>query len=149
MYVPHYDAILHGIGTTRDELDGRAEIEIPLSLFKFLLKIALTHGEFNLPGYLAANRDVQDAAKNGQVPDPNMHYVNFGYFEGRRGAAPAVDESWYRRRYSDIAAAVRRGEISSGSEHFATIGAEEFRAPASGHVEDAMEWEKACGKGPS
>jgi len=147
MYVPHYDAILHAIGTTREELNGKAEIEIPLSLFHFLLKIALTHGEFNLPGYLDANRDVQEAAKIGRVPDVNMHYVKFGFFEGRRGATPAVDESWYRRNYADIAAAVRRGDIASGSEHFATIGAEEFRAPASAHVEDAMDWETACGRG--
>jgi hypothetical protein len=146
MYVPHYDAILHGIGTTREELDGRTDIEIPMSLFKFLLKIALTQGEFNLPGYLAANRDVQEAAKKGQVPDPNLHYVNFGFFEGRRGATPAVDEAWYRRNYSDIAAAVRRGDVPSGSDHFTTIGAEEFRAPAAAHVEDATEWEKACGR---
>jgi hypothetical protein len=121
-------------------------MEIPVALFNLLLKIALTHGEFNLPGYLAANRDVQDAAKKGQVKDPQMHYVNFGFFEGRRGATPAVDESWYRSNYTDIAAAVRRGDIPSGSEHFATIGAEEFRAPASAHVEAALEWEKACGK---
>jgi hypothetical protein len=26
------------------------------------------------------------------------------------------------------------------------MGAEEFRAPDTAHVEDAMEWEKACGK---
>jgi hypothetical protein len=144
MYVPHYDAILHGIGTTRAELDGRTEMAIPLSLFHFLLKIALTHGEFNLPGYLAANPDVQDAAKKSQIPDVNMHYMHFGFFEGRRGAIPAVDESWYRRNYADIAAAVRRGDIASGSEHFATIGAEEFRAPSFAYLEDAMEWERAC-----
>jgi hypothetical protein len=146
MYVPHYDAILHGIGTNRAELSKRQAIEIPVSLFKFLLKIALTNAEFNLPGYLAMNRDVQDAAKKGQVPDANVHYVNFGFFEGRRGATPAVDEAWYRRNYLDIAAAVRRGDIASGGEHFNTIGAEEFRAPSAVFVEDALEWEKACGR---
>ncbi len=113
-------------------------------MFKYLLKIALTQAEFNLPGYLAANRDVQEAAKRGQVPDPHSHYVNFGFFEGRRGATPTVDESWYRRNYTDIAAAVRRGEIASGTQHFDTIGAEEFRAPAAEHLEDATEWERVC-----
>jgi hypothetical protein len=146
MYVPHYDAILHGIGIRRAELNKKESMEIPVSLFKFLLKIALTHGEFNSSGYLAANRDVQDAAKKGQVPDPNGHYVNFGFFEGRRGAAPPVDETWYRRNYSDIAAAIRRGDIASGADHFETIGAEEFRAPSAAFAADAMEWAKACGK---
>ena len=146
MYVPHYDAILHSIGTSRAAMNGKKEINIPLSLFKFLLRIAVIHGEFNAAGYLAINRDVQDAAKKGQMPDPKMHYVNFGFFEGRRGATPAVDETWYRRTYEDIAAAIRKGDVASGSEHFHTIGAEEFRAPSRAYVEDATEWKKACGK---
>jgi hypothetical protein len=149
MYVPHYDAILHSIGTTREALEESTHVEIPVSLFKFLLKIAVTHGEINLPGYLGANLDIQDAVKKGRVPDPASHYANFGFFEGRRGATPRVDESWYRRNYLDIAAAVRRGDISSGAEHFNMIGAEEFRAPSATHVEDAMEWEKACRDGRS
>jgi len=146
MYVPHYDAILHAIGTTREELDGKTEIEIPLSLFKFLLQIALVNGEFNSAAYLAANRDIQEATRKGQVPDPKVHYVNFGFFEGRRGALPAVDESWYCRTYPDIAAALRKGSITSGSEHFNIIGAEEFRAPSAPFQADAIEWKKASGK---
>lgn len=147
MYIPHYDAILHAIGTSRQDLNGTAEITIPLSLFKHLLQIALVHGDFNLAGYLAENKDIQEAAKKGQVPDPKMHYVGFGFFEGRRGATPPVDEAWYRRTYTDIAAAIRKGEISSGGEHFNTIGAEEFRAPSSNYLADAMEWKKASGHG--
>jgi hypothetical protein len=146
MYVPHYDAILHAIGTSREKLNGKTKIEIPLSLFKFLLQIAVKHGEFNLSGYLTANRDIQDAAKKGQVPDPKMHYINYGFFEGRRGALPTVDESWYRRTYADIATAIRKGDVSSGSEHFYTIGAEEFRTPSAAHAGDAQEWKDACGK---
>jgi hypothetical protein len=146
MYVPHYDAILHAIGTSREKLNGKTKIEIPLSLFKFLLQIAVTQGEFNLSGYLTANRDIQDAAKKGQVPDPKMHYVSYGFFEGRRGALPAVDESWYRRTNADIDAAVRKGDVSSGSEHFNTIGAEEFRAPSAAHAGDVRKWKDACGK---
>jgi hypothetical protein len=118
MYVPHYDAILHAIGTSRAKLEGKTEIEIPVSLFKFLLQHALVNGEFNAAGYLAANKDIQEA----------------------------VDENWYRRTYSDIANAVRKGEISSGSEHFDTVGAEEFRAPATAYLADAVEWKKAAGK---
>lgn len=147
MYVPHYDALLHSIGTSREKLGDDTEIEIPVSMFKFLLKIALNTGEFNLPGYLAANRDIQDAARKGQVPDPKVHYINFGFFEGRRGATPAVDEPWYRRNYTDIANAIRKGDIASGSEHFDTIGAEEFRAPAASYLADAVEWKRVAGKG--
>jgi hypothetical protein len=145
MYVPQYDAILHAIGTSREQLKGKTEITIPLSLFHFLLQNALNQSEFNAAGYLSANRDVQDAAKSGRVPDPKAHYVNYGFFEGRLGATPAVDESWYRRTYADIGAAVRKGEIASGAEHFKVIGAEEFRAPSAAHQADAIAWKKATG----
>jgi hypothetical protein len=145
MYIPHYDAILHAIGTSRKDLNGQTEITIPVSLFKHLFQIALVHSDFNLAGYLAENRDIQEAAKKGQVPDPKMHYVGFGFFEGRRGATPAVDEPWYRRTYPDIAAAIRKGDINSGSEHFNMKGGEEFRAPTADHVDDAKKWKKACG----
>jgi hypothetical protein len=145
MYVPHYDAILHAIGTSRQALTGQTEITIPLSLFQFLLKNELNHSEFNATGYLSSNRDIQDAIKVGRVPDPKEHYVNFGFFEGRLGATPTVDESWYRRTYADIGAAVRKGEIASGAEHFQVKGAEEFRAPSAAHQADAIAWKKATG----
>jgi hypothetical protein len=144
MYIPHYDAILHAIGTNRTDQNGKSEITIPMSLFKFLLQIAVVHGEFNQAGYLAANRDVQEAIKKGQVRDAKLHYVGFGFFEGRRGATPMVDENWYRRNYADVGAAVRAGSINSAGEHFTTIGAEEFRAPASNYESDASEWKRAC-----
>jgi hypothetical protein len=147
MYVPHYDAILHAIGVSRQRLTGRADITIPLSLFKLLLRIAVSHGEFDESGYLAANRDVQEAVRAGQILDPKEHYVSFGYFEGRRGAWPMVDEAWYRRTNPDVAAAIARKEIASGSAHFAMIGAEEFRAPSAAYVDDTLEWKRAtkCG----
>jgi hypothetical protein len=146
MYVPYYDAILHAIGTSRQELQDANEIRIPLSLFKFLLRSAVAHSEVNLTGYLSANRDVRDAARSGRVADPAKHYVEFGFFEGRRGATPAVDETWYRRVYSDIALAIRSGTISSGAEHFDAIGAQEFRSPSAAHLADTDEWRQACGK---
>ena len=147
MYIPHYDAILHAVGTSRAQLNGKPEVTIPTSLFKFLLQIAVLNGEFNQQGYLSANKDVQEALKRGQVRDPKLHYVGFGFFEGRRGATPSVDEEWYRRTYSDVGAAVRKGEIGSGGEHFVTIGAEEFRAPSATYESDATEWKRACGGG--
>ena len=147
MYIPHFDALLHALGSRRDQLGSNSTIEIPVPLLKLMLQLALANGEFNATGYLAANRDIQDAVKNGQIADPKAHYTKFGFFEGRRGAAPAVDEVWYRRTYSDIGAAVRKGSVASGADHFNTIGAEEFRAPSASYLADALEWKKAVGKG--
>ena len=146
MYVPHYDALLHNIGTSRALLEGKAEVTIPVSLFKFLLQVAVAGGEFNEKGYLATNPDVQDGVRSGGVQDPRMHYIRFGYFEGRRGATPEVDENWYRRTYSDVGAAVSSGKLASAKEHFTLIGAEEFRAPRAAFEVDATEWKSAIGK---
>jgi len=143
MYVPHYDAVLHAIGTSREDLKEKTDIRIPYSLFKFLLQKALGDAEFNLSGYLASNRDIQDAAKSGKVPDLKAHYVGFGFFEGRHGATPAADEAWYRRTYADVAAAISKGQLSSAAEHFNAIGAEEFRAPSAEFQADAIAWKRA------
>ena len=144
MYVPHYDAILHAIGTSRKDLEGKTEVTVPIALFKTLLQNMVAHSEFNQSGYLAVNPDIQDAARKGQIPDPRQHYVRFGFFEGRRGATPAVDENWYRRTYADIGAAVRKGDVSTGSDHFNMIGAEEFRAPSATYEAEAAAWKRLC-----
>jgi ketosteroid isomerase-like protein len=65
-----------------------------------------------------------------------MHSGSLRFFEGA-GATLAVDEIWYRCTYANIAA-FRNGDVTSGSEYFHTIGAEEFRAQSVAGVEDAM-----------
>lgn len=146
MYVPHYDAILHAIGTNRAEVEARREVTVPTSLLKFLLQVAVASGEFNEDGYLATNPDVSEAVRSGAVADPRLHYIAFGFFEGRRGATPQVDENWYRRTYSDVGAAINAGQLGSAGEHFAIAGAEEFRAPSEPFQRDVREWKAAVGK---
>lgn len=146
MYVPHYDALLHNIGTSRAMLEGKTEVTIPVSLFKFLLQVTVAGGEFNEKGYLATNPDIQDAVRSGEVRDPRLHYIRFGYFEGRRGGTPEVDEDWYRRTYSDVGTAIRTGKITSAKEHFGVIGAEEFRAPSAAFEIDTKQWKSALAK---
>jgi hypothetical protein len=75
-----------------------------------------------------------------------MHYADFGFYEGRRGATPPVDERWYRRTYPDVAAAVRAAAIPSAQSHFDAIGGEEFRAPSATYLEDTTAWARALGK---
>ena len=146
MYVPHYDAILHAIGTSRSEIEGRKEVTIPVPLLKLLLQIAVASGEFNEDEYLAANPDIRDAGRSGEVADPRLHYIGFGYFEGRRGATPKVDEAWYRRAYTDVGAAIRAGQLASAAEHFTVVGAEEFRAPSPAFESHASQWKAVLGK---
>jgi hypothetical protein len=149
MFVPPYDAILHAIGTSRNDLADAAEVKIPVSLLKFLLKFVVSSGDFNEAGYLAANPDIAEAIRTGAMTDAAAHYANHGYFEGRRGATPQVDEAWYRKTYPDVAVAIRVGHLASGQEHFDVIGAEEFRTPSRTSEKEVYDWKKAVGKAAS
>jgi hypothetical protein len=143
MYVPPYDALLHSIGTSRQELQGANEVTIPMGLFRFLMQLAIANGDFNEAGYLEANPDVAEAVKSGEIESARLHYIGFGYFEGRQGATPDVDERWYLRSYPDVGAAVRAGRLASGREHFSIIGAQEWRSPSPRYENDAAQWKRA------
>jgi hypothetical protein len=107
------------------------------------MQIAVAHSDFNEAGYLASNLDVADALKSGEIESARLHYVGFGFFEGRLGATPDVDERWYLKAYPDVGSAVRAGQISSASEHFAVVGASEGRSPSIRYAQDAEQWKKA------
>ena len=63
------------------------------------------------------------AVKSAKVEDARLHYIGFGRCpESRSGATPEVDEGWYLRTYTDVAAAVASKEVASASEHFRVIG---------------------------
>lgn len=142
MYVPHYDALLNSIGTSRAELDGASEVSVPLGLFKFLMQLAVTSADFNEAGYLKANPDVAEAIRKGEIESARLHYIGFGYFEGRLGATPEVDEKWYLRSYPDVGSAVKAGQLQSGSQHFSMVGASEGRSPSVRYENDAAQWKK-------
>ena len=143
MYIPPYDALLSSIGTSRTELEGAAEVTIPMGLFRFLLQLAVANGDFNEAGYLKANPDVAEAVESGAVESARLHYIGYGYFEGRQGATPEVDERWYLRSYPDVGAAVRAGRLSSATEHFEIVGASEWRSPSVRYENDAAQWKRA------
>ena len=77
---------------TRAEFERSTEVSIPTELFKLLLQVAIANSDFNEKGYLKINPDVADAVKSRAIQDARLHYVGFGFFEGRGGATPEVDE---------------------------------------------------------
>jgi hypothetical protein len=145
MYVPHLEAILKNIGVSREEFNQASTINIPTTLFRFLLQVVVASGDFDKTGYLAANKDIADAVQDGSVANPQLHYVQFGFFEGRTGATPAVNEGWYIKTYQDVGEAVRAGALASASEHFIIQGASEGRSPNEKLYVDATQWKTAFG----
>ncbi|MBR0650219.1 hypothetical protein GXW78_11140 [Roseomonas terrae] len=144
MYVPPYDALLHSIDTSREALKDKQEVTIPTGLFRFLLQIAVANGDFNEAGYLAANPDVAQALRNGTIDNARMHYIGFGYFEGRQGGTPDVEERWYLHSYPDVDEAVKKGKLNSAREHFSMVGAAEWRSPSPRYEADTQQWKQAA-----
>ena len=147
MYIPPFTAMLANLNVTKEEFDTSAYISVPTSLLKMLISLAQIHGDFNEATYLSANPDVAAATKEGTVSNPRLHYIGNGYFEGREGGVPDVDEKWYTSRYQDVADGIRRRTVKSARQHFWGVGAGELRAPAEAYVLDAVQWGKAFGKG--
>jgi hypothetical protein len=143
MFVPQFDSLLRAIGITRDEFESSTEVVIPTELFKLLLQVTVVNSDFNAKSYLRANPDVAEAIRSGSIEDAQVHYVGFGFFEGREGATPEVDEAWYLRTYTDVAGGVRSGQIASAAEHFRVVGASEGRSPSAAYRITAEQWKKA------
>ena len=118
------------------------EISIPVRLLKLLLQLAVAHGDFDEEAYLGANPDVQGAVQRGDVESGRMHFIGFGYFEGRRGGTVKFDEASYLRANPDVAAGIKEGRIKSAENHFYTIGAAEGRSPSADGATDAVEWRR-------
>ena len=80
--------------------------------------------------YLATYPDVAEAIEAGMFKSAKHHFVENGYFEGRRPAQFEVDEEWYLTTYPDVADGIEAGKIVSATEHFFSNGYAEGRLPS-------------------
>jgi hypothetical protein len=143
MYVPSADSLMTALNASRADLEGDGRIAVPAPLLKLLLQIALATTEFDEQGYLSHNPDVAKAIARGEIESAHMHYIGYGYFEGREGGGPKVDEGWYLRNYADVRDAVRDGRVKSAGAHFSSIGGGEGRSPAANYEVEAAQWKAA------
>jgi hypothetical protein len=146
MYVPPFDSLLRSLQTNRSAVETASEVTIPVALLRLLLQLALAHSDFDEERYLRANPDVRDAVQRGEIESGRVHYIGFGYFEGRSGGMTEIDEHWYLRKYPDVAAAVQNGQVESAVAHFNSIGAGEGRSPSADQEDAAMQWKKGLSR---
>jgi hypothetical protein len=106
----------------------------------------MTTAHFNEKFYLEQNPDIRSGLGRGNELTAQQHYIGYGYFEGRRGGGPQVDESWYLKTYPDVAAGVRSGAVKSAADHFEIAGASEGRAPSKEYLPVAAQWKKLLDK---
>jgi len=142
MYLPPYSQLLRATQNQSNGDRAPETVTISMALFHFLLQAALITADFDEERYLAANPEVRDhIVRTGKIT-PNEHFVGYGYFEGRKGGLPKVDEAWYLNTYRDVAAVIPNHEIASATEHFELVGAAEGRAPSPEYLDVAQQWKK-------
>ena len=80
--------------------------------------------------YLRQYPDVEEAVRSGIFKSAKHHFVQNGYFEGRRPSHCSVDEDWYLLTYPDVAHAIDAEQLMNAAEHFYSSGYEEGRLPS-------------------
>jgi hypothetical protein len=73
--------------------------------------------------------DVAEAIDAGAYRNAKHHFVDYGYFEGRRPFEPEVDDAWYVKNNPDVRQGIEEGSILSAAAHFIEHGYEEGRLP--------------------
>jgi hypothetical protein len=127
-YIPHLDVLTQSMRITKERLNSRSKIAIDAKLLRLILQNLISHLPFSETFYRETYADLDAAAASGQIPDLHRHFVETGYFEGRVGAPPEVDEAFYLAAYPDVATAIERGDVGSATEHYLRSGASEGRA---------------------
>jgi hypothetical protein len=128
-YLPHIDLLLQALRINRERLNSKSKVAIDARLLRALIQAIVARAPFSEEFYLETYPDIAKAHAAGTIPDPQQHYVEAGFFEGRLGAPPPVDEGFYTSLYKDVAQAVTRGDIPSATEHYLRQGATEGRLP--------------------
>ncbi len=128
-FVPHIDVLLHALRVNRERLNSKSKIAIDAKLLRNLLRTIVAHMPFSAEFYALTYPDIAAAHANGDITDLHRHFIDSGFFEGRFGAPPPVDEPYYVALYRDVATAIQRGDVESGMEHYMRSGASEGRVP--------------------
>lgn len=127
VYVRPFKTLMHEIGIDLGAFPS--EVSLSRERLEQLIKTLLRSVNIDEEWYRKTNPDVDDAIKRGIYKSAKHHFVEYGYFEGRRAGIVLVDQDWYRKAYPDIAEAIDFGEATSCQEHFDQHGEAEGRLP--------------------
>ena len=117
-----------------------------LPLFREILSVAISQLPFDDDFYLFMCEDIRAAYEGGGIANLRIHFVEQGYFEGRLGANPKVDEKFYNETYPDVATAIANSEVKSAAEHYMRAGAAEGRFANSEDKQLVENWLRLGGR---
>lgn len=126
-YLPPFDLIRRSveISTVRGEL----RVSLSYDDFVSVLRLMISGIQVNEEWYLTEYPDIAQAIRDGKVASARQHFIDDGFFEGRRPFPMDVDERWYLQQYPDVAESVRTGVVGSAQQHFVEDGYREGRLP--------------------
>jgi hypothetical protein len=126
-YLPPFDLIRRSveISTVRGEL----RVSLSYDDFVRVLRLMISGIQVIEEWYLTEYPDIAQAIRDGKVESARQHFIDDGFFEGRRPFPMDVDERWYLQQYADVAESVRTGVVGSGQQHFVEDGYREGRLP--------------------
>ena len=126
-FLPSYRSICQRV--TFMKVNGRSRVNASQDEFVEVVKLFLRGAAFDEAWYLRMYPDVAEAVKTGAFKSGRQHFIEVGYFEGRRSANFEVDEKWYLSTYADVAEQIGKGNVKSAQQHFNDHGYEEGRLP--------------------
>jgi hypothetical protein len=149
--VPNGRLLLESIGLSRERLNAgrnlRIKVPVPAQLLKELLTIAAANLPFDLEFYLSTYPDIRDAYEAGEISDPQSHFIQEGYIEGRFGSKPDVDQLYYMETYPDVKAILDSGgDVTSALDHYLRWGAFEGRFPNLQSESNMKRWMAMIGR---
>jgi hypothetical protein len=126
-YLPPFDLIkrMVEVSTVRGEL----RVSLAYDDFVKILRMMISGIEVDEGWYLKENGDIAQAIAKGALGSAKQHFVDDGYFEGRRPFPMPVDERFYLEHHADVAESVRKGVVSGAEQHFVEDGYREGRLP--------------------
>lgn len=109
--------------------ENASSLSMTIGQFQACIRLILRGVEVDEEWYQRHYPDVKEAITAGVFRSAKHHFVESGYFEGRRPAPVVVDEEWYGRAYADVGEGIEFGEIQSCQDHFERYGEKEGRFP--------------------
>jgi len=131
-YVIPYKAVKKAYLSSMASIDGNSAAMAAVQLneqITVIIRLLLQSVDVDETWYRARYPDVAEAIDDGLFQSAKQHFIESGYFEGRRPGGVVVSEEWYLNTYPDVAEGVIDCLFASGAEHFELCGYDEGRLP--------------------
>src|ERR1700676_2151530 len=93
--LPNGELLLTLLALSRERVQAGTKAAISLPILREIIMFSVSKLPFDEEFYLSSYEDIREAHRSGDVSDLRAHFIEEGYFEGRFGTKPSVDEDFY------------------------------------------------------